>query len=247
MPTAGAVMADGTVTLTIDAVATDYPAFRVGFVVLRGMRADPGACPAIDALVAEAEALTAERLAECDIAALAEIADWRVAYRSFGIKKTSYRNACEALLRRLRGGAGLPRVLPLVDLYNALSVKYLIPVGADDVASLAPPLAFRYALPGDSFHDLAGDHEIDDPPKPGEVVLADAAHVLCRRWNWRQDARSRIRPETRAATLVLQTLAPDGEARLTAAAEQLAACAAADLGAACRWAIASAETPRVEV
>ena len=153
----GPVMADATVTLGIDAVAADYPAFRVAFAVLRGMRRDGRACPAIDALVAEAEALTAERLAECDIAALAEIADWRVAYRSFGIKKTSYRNACEALLRRLRGGAGLPRVLPLVDLYNALSVKYLIPVGADDVAALAPPLAFRYARPGDSFHDLAGD------------------------------------------------------------------------------------------
>ncbi len=102
-------------------------------------------------------------------------------------------------------------MLTLVDLYNEQSVKYLIPVGAEDVALLAPPLAFRYAQPGDSFHDLAGDHEIDDPPKPGEVVLADAAHVLCRRWNWRQDARSRIRPETRDAT----SSAPTGIRYLT--------------------------------
>ena len=30
----------------------------------------------------------------------------------------------------------------------------------------------------------------NDPPKEGEVVYADARHVLCRRWNWRQDART---------------------------------------------------------
>lgn len=126
-------------------------------------------------------------------------------------------------------------------------MKYLIPVGADDLAALTPPLAFRYARPGDSYYDLASDPPRDDPPPSGEVILADAEKTLCRRWNWRQDARSRIRPETRDATLVLQTLEADGEARLTAAAEALTALAAEDLGATGRWAIASAERPRVEL
>ena len=235
-----------TIALGIEELTEAFPAFRVAFVLLRDLAPGP-ACPAIDRLVAEAEAAAAERLARQDIAALPEIAAWRAAYRAFGSKKTSYRNACEALLRRLRSGGSLPRVLPLVDLYNALSVKYLIPVGADDLAALAPPLAFRYARPGDSYYDLASDPPADDPPPPGEVILADAEKTLCRRWNWRQDARSRIRPETRDATLVLQTLEADGEARLTAAAEALTALAAADLGAAGRWAIASAERPQVEL
>ena len=96
--------------------------------------------------------------------------------------------------RKVAGGIGrrsLPRVHPLVDLYNALSVKYRVPAGADDLANLAPPLAFRYARLGDSFLDLAQDPPADDPPFDGEVVLADRKKVLCRRWNWRQDARSR--------------------------------------------------------
>jgi DNA/RNA-binding domain of Phe-tRNA-synthetase-like protein len=37
------------------------------------------------------------------------------------------------------------------------------------------------------------------------VVYADAAHVLCRRWNWRQDARSIIRPATRRAVVTVQS------------------------------------------
>ena len=233
------------IALDIAEVVGDFPAFRVSFAVLRGIRPTAECGPGIEALAARVERDAADLLAGTEIADLPEIQEWRAAYRRFGIKRTSYRNACEALHRRIRKGEGLPRVLPLVDLYNALSIKYRIPAGADDLAALAPPLAFRYSRPGDSFRDLAGDSHADDPPKPGEVVLADAETVLCRRWNWRQDARSRIHPETRDATLVLQTLAVDGEERLTNAAEKLAKHARDDLGAACAWAIASADAPLV--
>ena len=78
-------------------------------------------------------------------------------------------------------------------------------------------------------------------------MLADARHVLCRRWNWRQDVRSRIQPATTDATLVLQTLADDGAERLNTAAEELAKHARDDLGATCAWAIASADTPVVVI
>ena len=235
------------IALHIGAVIGDYPAFRVAFAVLRGIRPPVDCGPGIEALASEAERQAAAMLSATAIAELEEIRQWRAAYRSFGIKKTSYRNACEALLRRIGRGEGLPRVLPLVDLYNALSVKYRMPAGADDLAALTPPLAFRYAAPGDGFRDLAGDPDSDDPPKPGEVVLADARHVLCRRWNWRQDARSRIQPATTDATLVLQTLADGGAERLTQAAEELAKHAGDDLGASCAWAIASADAPVVEL
>jgi DNA/RNA-binding domain of Phe-tRNA-synthetase-like protein len=44
----------------------------------------------------------------------------------------------------------------------------------------------------------------DDPPKAGEVVYADAEKILCRRWNWRQDARSLVIPSTRRAVVTVQ-------------------------------------------
>ncbi len=238
-------MTDQPLGLNIAEVAEDFPQFQVAFAVVRRARRPDGPCPNIEALMAEAERAAAALLDGQEIAELPEVLAWRTAYRAFGSKKTSYRNSCEALLRRLRAGQGLPRVLPLVDLYNALSVRYLVPAGADDLAQLAPPNAFRYARPGDSFLDLARDPPANDPPFEGEVVYADQEKCLCRRWNWRQDARSRIRPETRDAVFVIQTLAPDGAERLTAAAEELAAIAAEDLGAACDWAIAGAGQPVV--
>ena len=50
----------------------------------------------------------------------------------------------------------------------------------------------------------AAGEDPKDPPKPGEVVYADDRHVLCQRWNWRQDARSAISPATRRAVITLQ-------------------------------------------
>jgi DNA/RNA-binding domain of Phe-tRNA-synthetase-like protein len=232
-------------TLSIREVSGAFRAFRVAVALLRGLEQGERASAGIAAFVSAAEADALALLADRAPADLPEIQAWRAAYRAFGSKKTSYRNSCEALLRRLGQEGKLPRVLPLVDLYNALSVKYRIPVGADDLAKLVPSLAFRPARPGDSFFDLASEPPRDDPPPPGEIVYADAEKCLCRRWNWRQDARSRVTAETRDAVVVLQTLEADGAERLSAAAEDLAREAAAHLGASCRWAIASAEMPEV--
>jgi DNA/RNA-binding domain of Phe-tRNA-synthetase-like protein len=231
-------------TLSIHELAGDFPTFRVAVAALRGLRGGEGPNDGIETLIAAAEA-EGQALVRTQLPAeLPEIQAWRAAYRAFGSKKTGYRNSCEALLRRLAQQGTLPRVSPLVDLYNALSVKYRIPAGADDLAKLAPPLAFRTAREGDSFFDLANEG-LDDPPRAGEVVYADSEKCLCRRWNWRQDARSRVTAETRDAVVVLQTLEEDGTARLTAAAEELACAAADHLGARCSWAIASAATPQV--
>ena len=58
------------------------------------------------------------------------------------------------------------------------------------------------------LHELHAPWSVEeielDPPKAGEVVYADEEKVLCRRWNWRQDARSVIRPDTRRAVVTLQ-------------------------------------------
>jgi DNA/RNA-binding domain of Phe-tRNA-synthetase-like protein len=232
-------------TLSIAEVVRDFPSFRVGFGMLSGLR--PVDLPALERFVADTESEAVTLLAGTEIAALPEVVHWRAAYRAFGSKKTSYRDACEALLRRLSQGQGLPRIMPLVDLYNAISVMHRMPVGVDDLALSAPPNAFRYARPGDSFLDGGRAPPEEDPPAAGEIVYADSRHCLCRRWNWRQDARTRVRVDTREALVVIQTLEKDGEARLQRAIADFSELAERALGAASRWAIASVRTPEVSV
>ena len=108
----------------------------------------------------------------------------------------------------------------LVDLYNAVSLTHVLCCRADDLDKVTPPLAFRYAHPTDTFVDMgaAAGEDPNDLPKPGEVVYADERHVLCPRWNRRQDARSAISPATRRAVITLQA---NGVGDVEAAADDL--------------------------
>ena len=142
-----------------------------------------------------------------ELSAIPAVAAWRGAYRAFGIKKTSYRSSVERLIKRVLAGDALPAVNALVDLYNAASVEYGLCLGCDDLDEPVGDLEFRFARTGDSFVDMGADEGEDpnDPPKHGEVVYADGRHVLCRRWNWRQDARTLVTPETRRIVLTAQS------------------------------------------
>ena len=234
-----------TARLTIAPLIERFPAYRVAVVVLEGLSLDTADAAGVEHCLQAAEAAARERLAAGELAEIPAIKAWRQAYKGFGIKQTRYRSSLERLLRRLRGGEALPRINPLVDLYNALSIRHLMPAGADDLDRVALPLAFRYAAEGDGFLDMGTDPPTEAPPAPGEAVYADARHVLCRRWNWRQDARSMILPETRRAVVTVQALEDTGPDALVTAAEAFLGLARDFLGAAGAYALADRERPTV--
>ena len=231
------------VTLSIAEVAEAFPAYRVALVVARGLEIAAERPPALADAIAEIESAAAETLADSPLAELPELRAWRAAYKAFGVKKTSYRSSVERLLKAVQQGRGLPRVNALVDAYNALSVRHRMPIGADDLALVSGELAFRPSRPGDSFIALGDTEGRDDPPKPGEIVYADAEKLLCRRWNWYQDARSATRPQTRAAVLTVQSL----EADPAPAAEALGAWLTEHCRASCAFAVADHRQPSVTV
>jgi DNA/RNA-binding domain of Phe-tRNA-synthetase-like protein len=193
--------------VSIADIADRFPDYRVAFVVADGLTIAPERPPALDALIAAREAAARERWSGVELSQIPGIAAWRAAYKGFGIKQTRYRSSVERLVKNVLAGRSLARVNAFVDLYNAVSLAHILPLGADDLDRVTAPLSFRYARAGDSFVDMAEAEEGEEPeaPKPGEVVYADTAHVLCRRWNWRQDARSIIRPNTRRAVVTVQS------------------------------------------
>ena len=88
-----------------------------------------------DALLRDAEGACAARGLE-RAADDPHIAAWRAAYSAFGAKPSRYPNSAEALAARVLKGGGLPRINRLVDLYNAISVAHLVPVGGEDADRL---------------------------------------------------------------------------------------------------------------
>ncbi|GAA0726387.1 phenylalanine--tRNA ligase beta subunit-related protein [Dactylosporangium roseum] len=158
----------------------------------------------VSAAVAEHTAAARARLAAGSEAELPQIQAWRRAFAAQGLKPTQYRCASESLLRRLRREGELPRLHPLVDLCNAVSAAFAIPVAALDVTRIGGDLEVRYADGSEKYETFGGELE---HPDPGEVVFADAANFAhARRWTNRQSGRSAIRPATTTALIVAEGL-----------------------------------------
>ncbi|MFQ3556512.1 phenylalanine--tRNA ligase beta subunit-related protein [Streptomyces gramineus] len=150
------------------------------------------------------------------------MAAWRAVYTAFGSKPSRTRNSAEALARRALADGGLPRINLLVDLYNAVSVAHLIPVGGEDLGLVRGGMRLVRATGEEDFVTVAGGEESVEHPDAGEVVWCDAAGVTCRRWNWRQGPRTRLTERTASAVFLLEGLAPLPVAELASAGAELA-------------------------
>ncbi|MEO1080385.1 MAG: phenylalanine--tRNA ligase beta subunit-related protein [Pseudomonadota bacterium] len=160
------------------------------------------------------------RLDEQPEAEFAAIKAWRATFSSMGLKPTQYRCASESLLRRLRKERSLPVINPLVDLCNAVSVAYAVPVAVFDVARFTEFLEVRLADGSERY--LAFHGEIEAPAE-GEVVFVDAdndAHA--RRWTHRQSRKSAVSEGTRTALIVIEGLHDTAEADVSAARDLVA-------------------------
>ncbi|WP_330302777.1 MULTISPECIES: phenylalanine--tRNA ligase beta subunit-related protein [unclassified Streptomyces] len=150
------------------------------------------------------------------------MAAWREVYTAFGSKPSRTRNSAEALAKRALSGGGLPRINVLVDIYNAISVAHLIPVGGEDIDHIQGGMRLVRATGEENFVTVAGGEEVVEHPDAGEVVWCDDAGVTCRRWNWRQGPRTRLTEASVSAVFLLESLAPMPVAGVEAAGAELA-------------------------
>lgn len=230
--------------LTIGEIIDTYPDYRVAVVVADDLRVSSHRPASLDAEIRDVEADVAARYDDVGMPEIPGIAEWRGAYRAFGIKKTSYRCSVERLVRSCIKGRGLPQINGFVDAYNLVSIRHVMPLGADDLDRVSGVLRFRFARPGDSFVALGDENGTEDPPKDGEVVYADEEKVLCRRWNWYQDARS---PVTTATTRAVVTVQSMGAGDLESAVADLERLLDEHSGAKVRWNVADRSATTVEV
>jgi DNA/RNA-binding domain of Phe-tRNA-synthetase-like protein len=191
----------------------DFPQLVPGVLYLEGVTADAGV--ETGRFYATAGSRLAAVATESE---LPEIQAWRRAFAAMGFKPTQYRCASESLLRRFRKEGSLPAVHPLVDLCNAVSLAFAIPVAVLDAERITGPLEVRYATGDETYLTFAGGVE---HPAPGEVIFADqAGQAHARRWTNRQSGRSAVRDTTSRALIVAEALhdsAPADMADLVAA------------------------------
>jgi DNA/RNA-binding domain of Phe-tRNA-synthetase-like protein len=195
------------------------PDYTALLIVAEGLQPGPSDA-ASDALLRDAETAALAVLAGRLPVELAPVAAWRDAYQAFGARPKRTRPSVEALLRRV--DAGLPRIDRLTDIYNAMSVRHLLPVGGEDLDAYAGPARLVRAAGDEPFDTNRDGGPVTEQPEPGEVIWRDDAGVTCRCWNWRQCVRTRITHSTVRALFILDGLAALGADGLQAAGDDLA-------------------------
>ncbi|WP_329189555.1 B3/B4 domain-containing protein [Streptomyces sp. NBC_01428] len=211
-----------TLTLTVsDEVRALAPGFTHVVVEADGLVNGPST-DATSALLDDAARRLAERLGGRPPHEDAHMAAWRETYTAFGSKPSRTRNSAEALAKRALSDAGLPRINVLVDVYNAISVAHLIPVGGEDTDHIRGAMRLVRATGDEDFVTVAGGEETVEHPDAGEVVWRDDTGVTCRRWNWRQGPRTRLTEQSASAVFLLESLAPMPVADVESAGAELA-------------------------
>ncbi|MCK1823103.1 hypothetical protein MTQ10_26790 [Streptomyces sp. XM83C] len=188
-----------------DQAWSDHPRLAAGALYVTGVDASADVGARVAAYTERARA----RLAVAGEGEFPEVVAWRRAFSRMGLKPTQYRCASESLLRRLRKEGTLPRIHPVVDLCNAVSAAYAVPVAALDADRITGPLLEVRPARGDERYTPFGGGT--EHPVPGEVTFADSAgRAHARRWTHRQSGHSAVGPGTRRVLVVAEAQHDDG-------------------------------------
>jgi DNA/RNA-binding domain of Phe-tRNA-synthetase-like protein len=175
------------------------------------------------AVLREAETQVRQMFADTSPADHPHIAAWQDAFRAFGVKPKKMMNSAEALITRVMKGGELPAINCLADAYNAVSVRFVVPCGGEDLAQVVGAVTLKVADGLEPFETNKDGAPFIDHPVPGEVVWADEAGVTCRAWNWRQGTRTRLTDDTVEAYFLFDALAPMTLEALEQAGDELEA------------------------
>lgn len=209
--------------LRIDpAIVAGYPTYHGLVLYATGLRNGPSDARSLD-LLREAEESVRQMFTAMPPAEHPHLAAWREAFRGFGVKPQRTMNSAEALITRVLKGSGLPGVNRLVDAYNAVSVRFAVPCGGEDMDAVVGHVTLKFAEGDEPFETIKDGAPAVEYPAQGEVVWADEAGVTCRVWNWRQGTRTRLHENTVNAYFLFDALAPMTSEELNRAGDALEA------------------------
>lgn len=128
---------------------------------------------------------------------------YREAYTKFKTKKGA-RSSIEALLKRVKQNKPVGNINTLVDIYNAASLKFGLPCGAEDIDTFKGDLLLTITSGGDDFFPLGDDK--NKPTLEGELCYKDDLGAVCRCFNWRDGVRTMITEDTKNAFIIMELL-----------------------------------------
>ncbi|MBA8069940.1 B3/4 domain-containing protein [Enterobacter hormaechei] len=149
------------------------------------------------------------------------LAAWDEVFKAFGAKPKRTPCSASALRKRVMRDGSLPPLDPVVDIYNAISIRYAIPVGGENLAAYSGAPRLTLADGSEPFDTFKEGEPVVENPEPGEVIWRDDLGVTCRRWNWRQGIRTRLDSQAQSMWFILESLPSMPLAALQEAGDEL--------------------------
>jgi len=173
------------------------------------------------------------------------IKPWRNAFLKLGISGSKFPSSIESMARRILKGDPFPKINPLVDLYNSVSLRYLVPMGGHDLGTLTGKISLRFAEGWEPFTPMGGGETLIVPK--GELVYRDEAEVLTRNWVWRQCEKDKATEKTESIFIPIDVLGEVGSLRAAEIIEELTNLVPRHLGGSVFSAVLSRETLSIDL
>jgi DNA/RNA-binding domain of Phe-tRNA-synthetase-like protein len=172
------------------------------------------------------------------------IKPWRTAFSKLSISGSKFPSSIESMAKRVLRGDPFPRINPLVDLYNSLSLRYLVPMGGHDLNTIKKNIYLKFAEGWEPFTPMGGGETIIVPK--GELVYRDDQEVLTRNWVWRQCEKDKATEKTKNIFIPIDVLGEVGREHAEEIARELSELIPRYLGGTLFSAILNKEKPSVE-
>ncbi len=181
----------------------EHPNLKVGVVLVKGFD-NSRRNSSVESLLRGICAQKTREYSDTDLDSLDAIKCWNEAYVNFGINPKKYSPSIKSLLKRVSQGKEIPHVNALVDIYNYFSLKYGLPVGAENLDWLCGNLRLTYTKGGEAFRPL-GSIDVKEA-REGEVAYLDDGGITCRYWNYKECERTKLTEKTVNAAIIIEDL-----------------------------------------
>lgn len=185
-----------------DSILELFPDASIGIIVAKGFD-NKKSSPDFINMLEEASKKVLVNFEGAELAKHPIIAVWRETYKKFRSPREN-RSSIEALIRRIYNGKQVGTINPLVDIYNYISLKYLLPCGGEDIDVVKGEIRLTRAVGNELFVPLGST--ANEPPAEGEVIYRDDEGAICRCWNWREADRTKLTEGTRNAFLCIESV-----------------------------------------
>lgn len=172
------------------------------------------------------------------------IKPWRAAFSKLGISGSKFPSSIESMTRRILKGDPFPRINPLVDLYNSISLKHLVPMGGHDLRTIRGNISLGLAEGWEPFIPMGGgEREI---VLKGEPVYRDDEEVLTRKWVWRQCEKDKATEGTKSIFIPIDVLGEVGRSKAFEVIQELTELLPRYLGGQILSAVLTGESSKIE-